>query len=427
MARRFTPTTDEITCSPGSIAAIDGGPVTIVALWQPASVHTGQVLVTNNAGGYETFGMLPVNDGSLYATVDGTFSQLGAYSLEWRIDAWTKANGSAAVRHHATVWGSGSWSHTDYAAMADTSTVPITTVHIGRGLGGIYPYNGDLAALAVCDQVWSDGQIETLTDGLSAWAALCEGTSAALWAFNQATIADPVTDLTGGGADQATISGTSVVADPPDWSYSLGGVVDATLTATLPALSLSASGTAVAPSPVSGGLSGVLPLLGLAAVGETDNPSLRPTPELVAVAWLGSTDQLETSMVGLRLPRDTSTWSDLGYVTVGNGLAPPSSAVVGGSIQPHNYLRSPVISVHTWAVNPASGRPPWGKAAQLAESVVAACEDKAVLQRVLTLPPGYHSARALSVYCPDSPKRMPGDEGAYAHYQLDLVMHWVPL
>jgi hypothetical protein len=426
MARRFTPTTDEITCSPGAIASVDGGPATVVALWQPGSVHTGQVLVAANAGGYETFGMLAVNDGHLYATVGGSFSELGTYTAAWRIDAWTKAAGSAAVRHHATVWGSGSWSHTDHAAMGDTSTVPITTVHIGLGLGGIYPYDGDLAALAVSDQVWSDGDIETLTGGLAAWLALCQGTNAALWAFGQATVAEPLTDVTGGGADQVTISGTSVVADPPDWSYALIESAEATLTGTLPAPSLSVAGTAVPPSPVSGGLSATLPSLGLAAVGEADSPSLRPTTELVARAWLRTASGFSAAMVDTRLPRDASSWADSGFVTVGNGLAPPAGAVVGGSIQPHCYVREPVVSIHAWAVHPSSGRPPWNRANYLAELVAAACEDKDSMQRLLTLPAGYHSARVLSAHCPE-PRRMPGDEGAYAHYQIDLVMHWVPL
>ena len=153
--------------------------------------------------------------------------------------------------------------------------------------------------------------------------------------------------------------------------------------------------------------------------------TLWPNSELVAVAWLGSAAGL-TGLVSTRLPRDTSTWSETGFVTVGDGFG-AGGGVIGGAPDKHTQLRNPVISVHSWAVNPNSGKPPIGKAAQLLELVQAACNDETTIRRSLSLPSGYRSVRVNEAYLTSEPKRIPGDDGSYAHFQADLQLHWVTL
>lgn len=152
----------------------------------------------------------------------------------------------------------------------------------------------------------------------------------------------------------------------------------------------------------------------------------RPNSELVAVAWIGSAAGLSTAMVATKLPRDTSTWSSTGFITVG-GADGAGGAVVGGSPDRYTRLRNPVLSVHGWAVNPGSAKPPWGKAAHLLEVLIAATEDESTIRRALTLPGGYDPARVQEVYPLGEPRKVPGDEGSYAHYSLDLQLHWVAL
>lgn len=151
-----------------------------------------------------------------------------------------------------------------------------------------------------------------------------------------------------------------------------------------------------------------------------------PNSELVAVAWLGGITGLTSAMVSMTLPSDTSTWSATGFVTVGSGDI-GSSGIIGGTPDPYTRLRNPVASVHTWAVKPGSAKPPWRMAANLAELIVAGCYDEDNMRRVLVLPTGYGCARVMEATVLREPSRVPGDQGGYARFYLDLQLHWVSL
>lgn len=149
----------------------------------------------------------------------------------------------------------------------------------------------------------------------------------------------------------------------------------------------------------------------------------RPTSEVVATAWIGTAAGLSPAMVSTMLPRDVSTWPD-GFIVLGGGGSGP---VVGGAPDRYTKLRNPVISLHAWAVNPQSAKPPWRKAARLLELVKDATEDESTIRRTLTLPAGYGPARVQEAYLLGEPRRVPGDAGAYAHFQADLQLHWIAL
>lgn len=143
--------------------------------------------------------------------------------------------------------------------------------------------------------------------------------------------------------------------------------------------------------------------------------SLRPTSELVGVAWLkhvtGST------LVATDLPEDNSTWSASGFTQV---------QTVGGT--PDNYVpvARPVFSVDCWACAPGSGKPPWYRANARAETIRAAVLDHAgVPYETTTLPAAYNQARVLSALMLTEPRRMLSDEAGYARYQFDLRLDWV--
>jgi hypothetical protein len=99
--------------------------------------------------------------------------------------------------------------------------------------------DGRLAVIGIWQSVLTNTQIEGLTSALSAWKDLGP---TALWAFNQASTTTPVTDLTGGGADQTAITGTTAVTgdDPPGFDFTLG--ITGTLAITLPALTMDLDG-----------------------------------------------------------------------------------------------------------------------------------------------------------------------------------------
>ncbi len=144
---------------------------------------------------------------------------------------------------------------------------------------------------------------------------------------------------------------------------------------------------------------------------------LRPTTELVAVAWLAGL--FDNPIVSTTLPKpatdQTISWADTGFVVV---------STVGGTPNMYHPMRNPVVSVDCWAVNPHSAKPPWGKANNLAETILAACQDHQNVPRPLTLPGDFPPARVLSAYALGEPQRVPDDQASYAHYNFPLALHW---
>lgn len=143
--------------------------------------------------------------------------------------------------------------------------------------------------------------------------------------------------------------------------------------------------------------------------------AVRPTTDLVAVAWLKGVAGVPSGSVATTVPSDNSTWAASGFVQV---------TTVGGSPEPHMPLRVPVVSVDCWAVNPDSGRPPWGKASTLAE-LVRDGTLAADVGRTVALPVGGLSARVLSVYALGEARRILDDDASYARYSLDISLAWV--
>jgi hypothetical protein len=143
---------------------------------------------------------------------------------------------------------------------------------------------------------------------------------------------------------------------------------------------------------------------------------LRPTNELVAVAWLNGVTGITSGKVATSLPKDATSWASTGFVRV---------AAVGGSTNPHVPLIAPALQIDCWANGGNSDKPPWGQANALAEAIRAACYDTSTVGRTLTLPTGYDIARVRSAYLLGEPVRRESDESSYARYQFDLQLAWV--
>ncbi|HEY3689644.1 MAG TPA: hypothetical protein VGL46_05000 [Pseudonocardiaceae bacterium] len=145
--------------------------------------------------------------------------------------------------------------------------------------------------------------------------------------------------------------------------------------------------------------------------------TLRANTELVALAWLAGVTGLSAGMVGATLPKDTTSWSATGFVTV---------RASGGAPGIHVPMRNPVVTVDTWGVRPTSAKPPWFLANYLAELLDVGC--RAVdAARTVTLPTNYGQARVHSAYLVSEPRRAYGDQGDYARYTTDLALNWVDL
>lgn len=139
-----------------------------------------------------------------------------------------------------------------------------------------------------------------------------------------------------------------------------------------------------------------------------------PTSDLVAVAWLKAVGTLPASGVATTLPSDPTTWADEGFVQ--------AQTITGVADADLPQWRRPLVQVDCWANAGTSNKPPWNKAARLAELVRAATEGPT--GRVVTLPGDYLDARVLSVYLGTEPRRIEDDPAGYARLSLDLHVDW---
>jgi hypothetical protein len=247
MSRHFTGLSgDYIDLGPGAATNVDGGPGTIMVLWRPTTVHEGWLIDAENGAGSHAFSINSYTDGFIWHTMVGSRTTMTYTAVDgWRLDLWTKPAGTAPVRGHTILLSGGGWTHTDYGTSADSPNIPTTHFRVGRHFTSSGALNGDLAAVAVIGANPSDATIEaaSLTTGLAQWLTLAGADPAVVWAFNQASVSDPVLDVTGGGGDQLGISGTSIGTDPLGFSYLLSTPTDCAVTAGLPALGAALAGT----------------------------------------------------------------------------------------------------------------------------------------------------------------------------------------
>lgn len=153
---------------------------------------------------------------------------------------------------------------------------------------------------------------------------------------------------------------------------------------------------------------------------------LIPSSEAVAVGWISSIEGLQADGVATQLPDDETKWTANGFITV---------AVVGGSPDMYVPVRKPVFQIDSWAVNIGSGKPPWGKAANLLEQVRMATygyrepgsqlASRAVGIRASGVE--YPAARVMAAYLMTEPHRMYGDRADFARYVCTIQLHWTTL
>lgn len=220
MSRSFdTGNGTKIIVAPGALVNHDAGPTTIVTLFHPNSFQPGGIIraFTEPAGeGSGGWAINPYFDGT-YFTAEGGFVFRSYIAPGWQILAFSKAAGTAAVVASLYDYGTDTWDHDTLGTLNDKPG-PWGSFRLGSFLDHEYT-RGDFAAIGVWDAVLTPTELEGMTTSLAAWAAL---NPSALWAFNQASVTDPVLDLTGNGADETHRTATAVSAnEPPGWSYDL--------------------------------------------------------------------------------------------------------------------------------------------------------------------------------------------------------------
>lgn len=135
---------------------------------------------------------------------------------DWVLVAMAKATGTATTRFYKYVFSTDTWSIEDDDATIANANSAFTQTNIGHRAND-QRFDGQIAVVGVFNYKLTDEQIALLPFTLMAWHALGP---VGLWLFDQAATTMPVPDLTGGGADETTLTGTSVSGlSVPTFSY----------------------------------------------------------------------------------------------------------------------------------------------------------------------------------------------------------------
>lgn len=236
MSRLFNGVSDEMEFASGASSLLPTGTFTIAILWRPNAVHSGGIIVGRDINPNDHIEIRPNLDGDIHIVeTGGAVAPYAPYVGQWALHVFTKPAGNSVVRSHLYRYDTAAWTHANLGSVNDETA--ITRVLVGRHANTFL--NANLAAIGM----WVGTEFTDLTlensgiiTSLANWVTLAPST---LWRFNQASVGIPVFDLMDGGADQTSITGTSVsAAEPPGFSFSVNvsgagqanlGVLDATI------------------------------------------------------------------------------------------------------------------------------------------------------------------------------------------------------
>lgn len=217
--RYFDGANDRIVTALGDMGAHTGA-ITILAVIKldDLAAATNRTIVGFGSSGTESFRIGFNSSEVLVLRSAGTDRTVAAITLietdGYAIVGFTKAAGTATSRGHIKLIPSGSWVHSDASSTHDDPSAATTSNRIGESQDGGRDTAGWIAAIGVFDTAMSDGTIETMTS-LQAWAD--HANNVLLWRVGD----DPLLDLTGNGADESAVTGTSIVSDLDDASFDL--------------------------------------------------------------------------------------------------------------------------------------------------------------------------------------------------------------
>lgn len=252
MARQFAPG-DTIECDVGACAPVGSGAYTMVWLYQiPLFAGVGGLGALRRSGTYAREAL--VTGGKWFGA--GDFSSGFGTSPEAPTWTWVAQRKSAGAAHYE-------WAYAAYpVADPDTDIIfgeaPDAANHGDPGAGdevwiGMAEVQATrkIAVMAMFSGRLSDATIKTIFT--TRLLDLMNASPVGCWPLNQADIADDVIDVTGAGADQNAITGTTVVADPPGYDYDLAPET-AVLTGSIPMQTAALVETSVSTSVLAGSI-----------------------------------------------------------------------------------------------------------------------------------------------------------------------------
>lgn len=213
MPRTFNGTSDEIRVSLGAMPTTH--PMSVAAFMKIApagdgvvfSVMTGHDGSQNGAWDFQhhssdTWVFEFVNSGFAFSTTATTSAD------GWCLIIVTKATGTTAPRFHRYKVSTNTWVHENMGTAFGGVTRTATSMRFANYQGGAWAPM-DMEWAGIWARALSDAEVEELAFSLIDVHA---STPSALWKLDQSATGQNLADLTGGGANQSSIAGTSVAA-----------------------------------------------------------------------------------------------------------------------------------------------------------------------------------------------------------------------
>ncbi len=215
MARTFNGTSDSITL--GQVPQITAA--SSLAAIMRITASDGVTKTILQIGGNGSFSLKRSSGNFLgWSTNNGT-ALIGTTTINaasgWRFIAGTRAAGTSTPRLHIYDYQARTWVHENASSTVGNISTN-TQVTFGVNNVGSQFFVGDIAVGGTWSTALTDDQVEPLAFSLAPWYSYsCKG----LWVLDQAATGTKVWDLTGGGAKETGISGTTVsTAAVPVWN-----------------------------------------------------------------------------------------------------------------------------------------------------------------------------------------------------------------
>lgn len=213
MARTFDGAGDEIQVSIGGCNLTGAFTVVVVARRNSAATAYHNLCTAHTSANAAVYGLEIENnaDGNQLQVQVGATFVASTFTVgtadSWCLLAGGKASGTTTPRMHKYVYNTDTWTHQNASGTAGNPTSTASgTVRFGLWQN-TDDLDGDLAAAAIFDRNLSDGEVEQMAHSLQDWLALGP---VGMWVFDQQATGTAVNDWTGNGAQQSSVTGTSV-------------------------------------------------------------------------------------------------------------------------------------------------------------------------------------------------------------------------
>lgn len=359
MARSFDGTADYVRFATGSLNAIAGGAMTLaVILKRSANLTLDAIIELSMPSNFPQLTLAIKDDNNMRLMRIATPSEIAipiTIADNWVVLAVCKAAGTSTPRGHKYVYDTNTWSHVNGATtVGDASDIAGGWVQFGRqAIGPAMDFAGDMAVAAAWKRQLTDAQIERLPYSLMAWWALAPD---ALWTLDQSSTARAINDLTGNGADQTTLSGTTVSTDSVA-GFSYGHEIIVARTVPAP----STTGTATLTADTGLTVAGRVDVLGAPTLTADTGLTADPYLETTGAADLVADAAFDTVADVILRVLDWHWYGSLVYETVEERdrayerILDMIQATVGSETHPDDYYGIGVTKYDEWTVNESTG------------------------------------------------------------------------